>query len=134
MSIKTFIDGNAWCATFEDFTDISECPSGFGNTPEDATEALLKDALKRANSVLQEIKPAQEYADDLIARVKEHVLEAQTGINCSVAVVSFRPASIRSGYDTKALDKYAVEHPEINNFKKPIEYKASAALKWLETI
>lgn len=131
MSIKTFQDGSAWCATFDDFTDITESPAGFGNTPEDATEALLKDALKRASSVLQEIKPAQEYADNLIAKVKGHVLEAQTGIECNVAVVSFKPAYTRSGYDTKALDKYAIDHPEIDDFKKPSEVKASVALKWL---
>lgn len=136
MKIKTFMDGNAWCAAFEDYKESAEdlkfpTPTGYGNTPEDATEALLIGTLKRVNVILQEIKPAQKYADDLIARVKEHVLESHTSLDADVAVVSFKPAYTRSGYDTKALDEYAKEHKEIEKFKKPIETKASAALKWL---
>lgn len=131
MTIKTFMDGNAWCATFDDFEDLTVSPAGFGNTSEDATESLLKDALKKANSILQEIKPAQNYADELISRVKERVLESQEGIESSVALVSFRPAYTRSGYDSKKLDVYAKDHEEIKAFQKCIETKASVALKWL---
>lgn len=134
MPIKTFLEGNAWCATFDNFTDLMECPAGFGNTKEDAIEALLKDSLKRANVILQEIKPAQTYADDLIARVKECCIESQNGVECDVAKISYKPAYTQIGYDKKALDKYAEEHPEIEKFKKVTEYKASAALKWRETI
>lgn len=139
MSIKTFQEGNAWCAVFENYKETSEdlkfpltTPTGYGNTPEDAIEGLLESTLKRAKKVLQEIEPAQKYADDLIARVKEQVLDTQEGIESSIAVVSFRPAYTRSGYDTKALDEYAKEHKEINEFKKPIETKASVALKWVK--
>lgn len=26
-------DGNMWCATFHDFTDLQNSPAGFGETP-----------------------------------------------------------------------------------------------------
>jgi len=35
-------DGNKWCATFEDFTNLMESPAGFGDLPIDAVIELFK--------------------------------------------------------------------------------------------
>lgn len=40
--IRTFMDGNAWCAVLPTFVNIQESLAGFGDTPEQAIEALLK--------------------------------------------------------------------------------------------
>jgi len=129
--IKTFLDGNAYCATFEDFVNLMESPAGFGNTPEDAIEALLKDTMKRAQSILEDIKPEQEYADGLISRVREHVLESQTGFECEFVEVSYRHGAVKTSWDSKKLDAYAKEHPDILDFKKVSTSKDTTALKWL---
>jgi hypothetical protein len=36
-------DGNAWCATRKDFTDLQESPAGFGDTALEALAALCKE-------------------------------------------------------------------------------------------
>lgn len=43
FTVKFFMDGNQWCATFEDFINLQESPAGFGRT---CMEALgnLKDS------------------------------------------------------------------------------------------
>jgi hypothetical protein len=38
---RVFMDGNAWCAVFPDFTNLQESPAGFGETPV-AARAELK--------------------------------------------------------------------------------------------
>lgn len=38
--INVFLDGNKWCATYEDFINPQESPSGFGDTPDDAVKEL----------------------------------------------------------------------------------------------
>ena len=45
-SIKVELDGNAWCATREGFTNMMECPVGFGETPQEAIDQLIKDEEK----------------------------------------------------------------------------------------
>ena len=37
------MDGNQWCATRKDFTDLQESPAGFGDNPVDAFAALAKE-------------------------------------------------------------------------------------------
>ena len=37
-----FRDGNAWCATWPDFIDLQQSSAGFGDTPEEAIEELIK--------------------------------------------------------------------------------------------
>lgn len=39
--IRTYKDGNAWCAVKPDFVNLQESDAGFGNTPEAATKELL---------------------------------------------------------------------------------------------
>ena len=41
--INVFLDGNAWCATRDGFTNLQECFVGFGNTPQEAVNELLQD-------------------------------------------------------------------------------------------
>ncbi len=130
-NIKTFIDGGSWCATFDDFVTLAESPAGFGDTPENATESLLKAALEKANEILQDIKPEQEYAEGLIAKVKGAILESKTGISCDVAEVSYRKASQRISYDTKGLEKQIGEFPWLNEYRKVTEVKENASVKWL---
>lgn len=38
------LDGNQWCATNPDFINLQESPAGFGDTPEEAIEALAKES------------------------------------------------------------------------------------------
>jgi hypothetical protein len=33
-------DGNAWCAFYDDFVNLQESPAGFGDTPQEAVNAL----------------------------------------------------------------------------------------------
>ena len=37
---RAYLDGNAWCAVTDKFTNIQESPCGFGPTPEAARKAL----------------------------------------------------------------------------------------------
>lgn len=37
---KVYKDGDAWCATHEDFANLQESLAGFGRSPEDAIAAL----------------------------------------------------------------------------------------------
>lgn len=130
-NINTFVDGDSWCATFDDFINFQESIAGFGTTPEDATESLLKATLERANEILQEIKPEQDYVEDLISKVKGAVLESKATFACDLAEVSYRKASQRISYDTKGLEKQVNEFPWLQNFRKISEVKETTALKWL---
>jgi hypothetical protein len=38
-----YMDGNAWCATKNDFLNLQESPAGFGDTPREALTALAKE-------------------------------------------------------------------------------------------
>jgi hypothetical protein len=40
--VRTFMDGNAWCAVAPDFINLQESPAGFGETREAAINALGK--------------------------------------------------------------------------------------------
>ena len=129
--IKTFLDGTNWCATFEDFKNLEESPAGFGKTPEEATEELIKNRLGVAHKILENIKPEQEYAESLIQQVKDYILETQSNFSCDFAELQYRKGYVRTSYDTKALDKYAKDHEEILEFRKTTESKPTTALKWL---
>lgn len=39
-AVRTFMDGNQWCAVRPDFTNLQESPAGFGDTKEEAVAAL----------------------------------------------------------------------------------------------
>lgn len=42
LEISVYPDGSAWCAVrTKGFTNIQECPAGFGDTPQDALSVLL---------------------------------------------------------------------------------------------
>lgn len=38
--VRTFMDGNAWCAVHPDFVNLQESDAGFGATKEEARAAL----------------------------------------------------------------------------------------------
>lgn len=42
--VRTFMDGNAWCAVGPDFINLQESPAGFGETRESAIRALQHSA------------------------------------------------------------------------------------------
>jgi len=130
-NIKTFIDGDSWCAVFDDFLNLQESIAGFGTTPTEATDSLLKATLEKANEILQEIKPEQDYAEDLISKVKGAVLESKATFACDLAEVSYRKASQRISYDTKGLEKQVNKFPWLVDFRKVSEVKETTAIKWL---
>lgn len=39
--IRVKLDGDSWCAFRVPFTNLQECPAGFGDTPQKAVDALL---------------------------------------------------------------------------------------------
>jgi len=39
-NINVFRDGNAWCATYDDFRNLQEDVAGFGSTPNEAVNDL----------------------------------------------------------------------------------------------
>lgn len=39
-NINLFMDGDKWCATRKDFTNLQESPAGFGDTQEEAINNL----------------------------------------------------------------------------------------------
>lgn len=39
-TVRTFMDGNAWCAVYPDFNNLMESQAGFGDTREQAIAAL----------------------------------------------------------------------------------------------
>lgn len=41
---RVFMDGNAWCAVYPDFTNLQESAAGFGDTPEKARAALEQES------------------------------------------------------------------------------------------
>jgi len=129
--IKTFLDGTDWCATFEDFKNLEESPAGFGKTPEEAIEELLRETLRTAHSVLEDLKPQQEYAESLIQKARDYVLETQSDFEYDFVEIRYRRGAISTPYDKNALDKYAQDHPEILEFRKVTQGKPTTALKWL---
>jgi len=40
--INVYLDGKAWCATRDGFINLMKFPAGFGNTPQEAVNELLK--------------------------------------------------------------------------------------------
>ena len=43
IGAKIFLDGNAWCATRNDFINLQESPAGFGHNALEALAALCKE-------------------------------------------------------------------------------------------
>jgi len=41
--INVYIDGNSWCAVRDDFTNLQESNAGFGKTPQEAVNELIKE-------------------------------------------------------------------------------------------
>ncbi|KKN06987.1 hypothetical protein LCGC14_1071770 [marine sediment metagenome] len=39
--IKTYMDGNLWCAVYDDFINLQESPAGFGKRKLEAIKELL---------------------------------------------------------------------------------------------
>jgi hypothetical protein len=39
-TVRYFMDGNKWCAVYEDFQDLVISPAGFGDTQEEARAEL----------------------------------------------------------------------------------------------
>lgn len=42
IGVNMFLDGNMWCATYPDFTNLQESPAGFGVTQDDAYQDLIQ--------------------------------------------------------------------------------------------
>ena len=40
--LRVFVDGNKWCAVYQDFINLQESPAGFGNSVAEAVEDLMK--------------------------------------------------------------------------------------------
>lgn len=130
-NIKTFLDGDSWCATFDDFINLQESIAGFGHTPEDATESLLRATLEKANEIIQDIKPKQVYAEALISIVKDSVINSKNNFSCDIAEVTYRKPSQRISYDTKGLEKQMEKFSWLKDFRKVSEVKETTAIKWL---
>lgn len=128
--IKTVLDGNSWCATYEDFINLQESPAGFGNTPEDATEALLKETLACANKTLLSIKSQQDYAEDLVKRVKSYVLSTETTFKVDFATVSYRPSTMQTKIDKDAILKLAESNEDVKKCVYEEVSKATTAISW----
>lgn len=128
--IKTFMDGNSWCATYADFKNLEESPVGFGNNPEDATEALLKETLKQANSILIELKPAQDAAEELIKRVKDHVLSTGESFKVDFATVSYRPSKMQPKIDKDGILDLAKSNEDVKKCISMELSKATTAISW----
>lgn len=45
--INVILDGQSWCARRDNFVDLMESPVGFGRTPKEAVENLLKEEFRR---------------------------------------------------------------------------------------
>ena len=43
LDIRTFKDGDKWCATWSDFINLQKSPAGFGDTKEEAIENLTEE-------------------------------------------------------------------------------------------
>ena len=44
-TMRVFMDGDQHCAVFDDFINLQESPAGFGDTPEEAREALVAEII-----------------------------------------------------------------------------------------
>ncbi len=128
--ITTFKDGNSWCATYEDFINPQESPEGFGNTPEDATEALLKETLACANKVLLSIKSQQEYAEGMVQRVKSYVLSTEKTFKVDFATVSYRPSTMQTKIDKVGILKLAETNEDVKKCVIVEASKATTAISW----
>lgn len=55
--VRVYMDGDKWCAVYgPTFTNIQECPAGFGDTETEALAALVKDQVKHFQADLKEVK------------------------------------------------------------------------------
>ncbi|MDD4588881.1 MAG: hypothetical protein PHG06_00430 [Parabacteroides sp.] len=128
--IKTFLDGNSYCATYEDFINLQVSPAGFGNNPEDATEALLKETLMLANTALTDIKSKQDYAEGMVQRVKSYVLSSEKTFKVDFATVSYRPSTIQTKIDKAGILKLAETNDDVKKCVSEEASKATTAISW----
>ena len=128
--INTFMDGNSWCATYGDFINLKESPAGFGNTPEDATEALLRETLRQANNILIDVKPAQDSAEELIKRVKDYVLSTKEAFKVDFATVSYRASKMQPKIDKDGILKLAESNEDVRKCVSMEMSKATTAISW----
>ena len=48
QAVCFFQDGNMWCCVHGDFVNLQESPAGFGNTPQEAMDALIKEITNKS--------------------------------------------------------------------------------------
>ena len=58
---KVFKDGYLWCAVNEEFTNIQQCPCGFGLTPMIALGELVLQENEDALNAIQNVRRDENY-------------------------------------------------------------------------
>lgn len=68
---------------------------------------------------------------ELEEEIETEVLEFGQKYEHPLANVTYRKGYVRTTYNAKQLDMYALTHPEVTEFKKETEVKAAASIKWI---
>lgn len=85
--------------------------------------------LAEYRDAVAELKPAVDRLEAMKAEVKRLALELNEDVTIEGASITMRPGYQRSQWNGKALDGYAAAHPELEQFKKVVNVKATAAIK-----
>lgn len=103
---------------------------------EETVEGLLEEYAMMVSG-LQPLIQAQETAlaiakaplDNIKAKIVELVLAQEHSTDTIYGRATYRKPSIRTSWDNKALNGYAAAHPEIEQFRKEANVKASVVVK-----
>src|SRR5210317_1656233 len=85
--------------------------------------------LKMYRDMKLELQPAIDQIKEIEKDIKKHVLETGEVAEVDGCAVSIRNGYERKSWDGKALAGYAAAHPEIEQFCKVTNIRASAVIK-----
>ena len=90
---------------------------------------MLQDLLIQYRDMKIELKPALDLLAELEMQIKEHVRETGETIDIDGASITVRPGTVRKTWDNRALEGYAVSHPEILQFLKKSPVAPAVTIK-----
>lgn len=89
----------------------------------------IKDKIQAYKDIHLELAPLIEQMKSLEKEIKAEVLETGQIPDVNGVKIQIRKGYVRSSWDNKSLRGYAAAHPEILEFVKETEVKASVSMK-----
>jgi len=88
-------------------------------------DAQIKELMKKRRAIAE---PIEEEIEEHKQEVKSEVLKRGSTFKCDYGEAKFRKGYVRTSWDTKKMEGYSADHPEILQFKKETQVKPNVTV------